>query len=234
MNEPDWEDFYDPEGYLLDVVGRTFRSTGKIEAADFYTILIWKAERAKNRHKSRLKMITCGSFKDAVNTLAAELYACTDRKARLMVLMDHWEFRLPTATANLTILYPEEFTVFDWRVCDELLLKDGLKFPYEPWSWRDFSEVLWDQYGRFKEDVIEQTPLSFRCEAKTDSSSVDQRAEASRMPAETDCQKNKGEVKMPLRGRFFEEFSRHGKSINPIGQEKTGSSICAYSRCSSA
>lgn len=36
------------------------------------------------------------------------------------MLVKKWEFFLPTAAAILTILYPDEFAIFDWRVCDEL------------------------------------------------------------------------------------------------------------------
>lgn len=158
MQEIDWEKFYDSERYLLDEVGRNFRDTGILDSADFYTILIWKAERAKNQHKKRLKRIVGGSLQDAVSRIASELREAPDGKDRLKALMDGWGFVLPTATAILTFLYPNEFTVFDWRVCDEV------KFPYEPWCSRGFSESLWDHYQRFKQTVIDQTPaqLSLR------------------------------------------------------------------------
>lgn len=51
MEKIDYLKYYDVEKYLLEEVGKRFRETGELEPADFYTILIWKAERAKNRHK---------------------------------------------------------------------------------------------------------------------------------------------------------------------------------------
>lgn len=165
MTDRNWEDFYDPEDYLLNSVGPAFRKSGKLDSADFYTMLIWKAERAKGRHKSRLQRIVRGSFDDAVRAIASELYASIDGKARLEALMNRWEFMLPTASAILTLLYPDEFTVFDWRACDELRFRGGSKFPYNPWCQRGFSDALWEQYELFKQMVIEQTPaeLSLRC-----------------------------------------------------------------------
>jgi hypothetical protein len=56
----------------------------------------------------------------------------------------------------LTILYPEDFTVYDYRVCDEV----GER--YTPWL--SFSERLWDKYEQFQDAVISNTPshLSLR------------------------------------------------------------------------
>jgi hypothetical protein len=161
MNESEcaWGKFYDSEDYLLGEVGPAFRETGNLDSADFYTILIWKAERAKNRHKKRLMEIAKGSFQDAVADIAKQLWEAPDGRHRLEILMNRWWFLLPTASAILTILYPEEFTVFDWRVCDEL------KYNYQPWCSRGFSDALWDQYEGFKRAVIEHTPpdISLRC-----------------------------------------------------------------------
>jgi hypothetical protein len=145
----DYLKFYDDEGYLLGV-GKSFRETGHIEPADFYMLLIWKANRAKNRHRDRLKRLADGSFPDAVSEIASALHAIVERKQRLRILMEKWEFALPTATAILTLLYPDEFTVYDYRVCDEVDL------PYRPQLC--FSDELWRRYEEFQAAVIGATP----------------------------------------------------------------------------
>jgi hypothetical protein len=157
MDETDYRKFYDHERYLLDEVGPRFREIGVLEPSDFYTLLIWKAERAKNTHKRRLTKIA-GSFGSAVQQIASELHVNTSHKHRLEVLLKKWQFKLPTASAALTILYPDAFTVFDWRVCKEV----GLD--YKPWNERPFSDALWGHYESFKQAVINQTPaqLSLR------------------------------------------------------------------------
>jgi hypothetical protein len=158
MDEADWRKYYDIEKYLLDDVGEPFRKSGKLEPADFYTILIWKPERAKNRHRERLKELAGGSFEYAVHEIASELHQSPDRRRRLEILMAKWLFLLPTASAISTILYPDDFTVYDWRVCGEL------RCDYKPWSSRGFSDALWSYYESFKQAVIDQTPdyLSLR------------------------------------------------------------------------
>src|SRR5580658_5243436 len=119
MDQIDFRKYYDDENYLLEDVGRPFRKTGMIDPPDFYMVLIWKAERAKNRHKKRLKDIA-GTFEKAVHDIASELHQSNEHRHRLEVLMKQWGFLLPTSSAILTILYPDDFTVYDWRVCDEL------------------------------------------------------------------------------------------------------------------
>jgi hypothetical protein len=148
MDNTDYLKFYDDEQYLLGEVRKRFQETAKIEPADFYTILIWKAARAKSRHKKRLTRIG-GSFGSAVAQIASELHKSASDKGRLELLMNKWWFLLPTATAILTILYPEVFTVYDWRVCEEV------GCDYEPWCSRDFSDALWSHYESFKQAVID-------------------------------------------------------------------------------
>jgi hypothetical protein len=145
----DYLKFYDDERYLFEEVGPHFREAGIIEPADFYMILIWKAERGKNKNRDRLKK-QAGSFQSAVSLIASELHKTPEQDKRLQVLMDQWGFYIPTATAILTILYPEEFTVYDVLVCREV------GCDYKPW--REFSPGLWGDYEQFRDAVISKTP----------------------------------------------------------------------------
>jgi hypothetical protein len=144
----DYRVFYSDEGYLMEA-GQRFRKSGEISAADFYMLLMWKANRAKNYHRERLKQ-KAGTFDAAVANIASDLFASTESKRRLQALMEKWEFALPTATAILTLLYPDDFTVYDWRVCDEV------GQTYKPW--RGFSDKLWSEYEQFVKAVIKNTP----------------------------------------------------------------------------
>jgi hypothetical protein len=152
MNSLDYRKFYDDETYLLDEVSPHFRNTGELEAPDFYMLLSWKANRAKNYHRDRMKD-KAGSFQGAVSAIASELHSNTGCKQKLQVLMSKWGFYIPTATAILTILYPDDFTVYDKNVCKEV------QCPYTPW--REFSDHLWTQYETFKAAVIQNTPANF-------------------------------------------------------------------------
>ena len=151
----DYLKFYDYEHYLLTEVGPRFRKTGELSAADLYLVFIWKANRAKNYHRDRLKgLVPTRCFQDAADAIASSLRRCTGEKERLEMLMNKWGFQLPTASAILTIFYPDEFTVYDYRVREELGLTENL-------SQRVFSDSLWSRYLAFREKVKSETPSHF-------------------------------------------------------------------------
>ena len=138
----DYRKYSDLERYLFGEVGPRIAETGEISPADFYVIIIWKANRAKTRVRDRLNK-RAGGFAGAVKAMAASLHASTGPKQRLEVVMREWGFRLPIASAILTVLYPDDFTVYDRRVCGQAWglppVLDG----------RAFSDQLWDDYQRF-------------------------------------------------------------------------------------
>lgn len=137
-------------GYLLDEVGPRFHTTGKIEPVDLFLIFSWKANRAKTKMRDKLKKLAKGNFNKATASIAAALSSAKDDKERLAILMRNWKFRLPMASAVLTVLYPDEFTIYDILVCKELKLK------YRPQM--HFSEKCWTEYQHFKDLVCEKTP----------------------------------------------------------------------------
>lgn len=65
--------------------------------------------------------------------------------------MSDWGFRLATASAILTVLYPDRFTIYDVRVCGQLNAFEDLKA-------RRFSISLWDHYEKFKKKAIAHAP----------------------------------------------------------------------------
>jgi hypothetical protein len=143
--------YYCLEKYLFDDVRVRFHREGVIDPIDFYMILIWKANRAKNRARDRLAH-EAGSFSKAVEQIGAELHNAKGAKERLGALMSaRWKFRLATATAILTVLYPEEFTIYDKRVLDELPR-------FKQLGEKPFSGAMWEQYCDFKRAVEACTP----------------------------------------------------------------------------
>jgi hypothetical protein len=152
----DYAKFHNLEGYLLEEVGPRFRSSGAIDPIDMFMIFVWKANRAKTKVREGLKNRSNGSFSNAVIKIAKALSAAKDQKERLGILMRDWGLRLPMASAILTILYPEDFTVYDVRVCNALQIpcKDYLRF----------SDKCWKEYEAYKAAVCGGAPsnLSLR------------------------------------------------------------------------
>jgi hypothetical protein len=141
----DYRKFYNLERYLLEEVGPRFRDCGVIEPIDLFLIFVWKSNRAKTRVRDKVKK-KAGTFADGAAQISAALFAASNPQERLRILMQDWGLRLPMASAVLTVLYPDEFTVYDYRVCNML----GLRC-------RDsYSKRYWSEYLDYKAKVCEE------------------------------------------------------------------------------
>lgn len=154
----DFRTYYDLDTYLSGTISLRFAAEHTLTAFDFFCIVIWKANRAKTKVAKRL--LAHGKYPDldsAVHALLTAVAAAPSPKDRLRVFMRDWGFRLPMASAILTVLYPNDFTVYDIRVCDMLSdfhsLANKIQF-----------ESIWAGYERYVTAVREKAPaeLSLR------------------------------------------------------------------------
>jgi hypothetical protein len=133
--------YYSPDTTLFPDLATRFSETGKLTAEELYLILDWKAARARTKHMRRLTQTR--TFLQAAQDLAGQIHGAEDDRTRLeLQLSKPWSFALPTATAILTVLYPDRFTVYDIRVCDALRSFHSL-------AYRRWSEKTWLEYRRF-------------------------------------------------------------------------------------
>jgi hypothetical protein len=120
--------------------------------------VIWKANRAKTKVAKRLLGDSTKTLDEVVVELTKAIAAQKTPKDKMRLLMfGKIRFRLPMASAILTVLYPDEFTVYDYRVCETL---DGYR------NLTNFTNIdnLWEGYTAFKNAVIGNSPpgLSLR------------------------------------------------------------------------
>jgi hypothetical protein len=111
---------YALESYLLDTVSGRFQDEGSLGAFDLFCIVIWKANRAKSHVARRLKLKFGDDLEVASRAFTKGIAQARSPGERLSFVTDTVGFRLPMASAVLTILFPEEFTVYDTRVCERL------------------------------------------------------------------------------------------------------------------
>jgi hypothetical protein len=149
----DFRDYYHLESYLFDKVRVQFAKQGYLTAFDFFCIVIWKANRAKSKIAKKLLEGTKVSLDVAVGALTYGITKQKTAKDRLGLLWNAG-FRLPMASAILTVLYPDEFTMYDTRVCGILGGFRNLD------NLSDFEDV-WRGYQDFKRKVVESTPAEF-------------------------------------------------------------------------
>jgi hypothetical protein len=142
------------EKYIFEDVRYSFEKNRKLNAFDFFCIIIWKANRAKSKIANTL----IKNYKKPhaklnliVKKLTSSVAQAPDDKTRMRILIEEWGLLLPMASAVLTVLYPDNFTVYDVRVCGELgeyhELKNVKKF-----------DRLWESYEKYMSKVREYEP----------------------------------------------------------------------------
>ena len=123
----DYSIFAPLEKYLLEAVRPRFREQGYLNAFDFFCIVIWKANRAKSKVAKKLLALSRAKDLDsACEQLTRGIHAESSDQEKLELLLNEWRFRLPMASAILSILYPERFTIYDFRVCSQIKGFDNL------------------------------------------------------------------------------------------------------------
>lgn len=114
--------YYFIEDYLFREVRKNFKNNGYLSPEEFFCIIIWKSNRAKTAIKR--KLLKLGSLRGIVRKLTSEIFHATGTKQKLELLIKDYKFSLPMASAILTVLYPDDFTVYDVSVRRQLKIRD--------------------------------------------------------------------------------------------------------------
>ncbi|MFA5010535.1 MAG: hypothetical protein WC644_01155 [Ignavibacteria bacterium] len=151
----DYIKYYDLEKYLFDEVYKNYHKSKKLNTFEFFAIVIWKANRAKSKTAKRLLKLHQErnhntDLGKCVEEITSKVYSAKTHKERMRILYEEYEFKLPMASAILTVLYPKDFTVYDVRVCE--ILKNDKNIN----NLSNFDNV-WKGYQEFVEDVKSST-----------------------------------------------------------------------------
>lgn len=139
----DYKKYYYLEEYLFSEVKSVFFERGFLTAEEFFCIIIWKANRAKSKIAKRMKKRNPDlDLQAIVKNLTENLYKRKTLKEKFIYLFDDWGFRLPMISAVLTVLFPDDFTIYDIRVCDSL-------GKYYNISDKTKVNVVWEEYIKF-------------------------------------------------------------------------------------
>ena len=158
----DYLKYFDLERYLFEDVHQRFHTDYSLGAFDFFSIIIWKANRAKSIVARNLLAHDPEGRRDleAISrALTASLYNAPNHKERLRLLLNDWNFKLPMASAILSVCWPEDFTVYDYRIRERL--PDFPKLN----NWASF-EKNWEGYNNYKAKVLEIAPADLNLRDK--------------------------------------------------------------------
>ncbi len=146
-----YEKFYDLEGYIFNDIASNFQDRKYLTAEEFFCIVIWKANRAKSKVAKKFDPNT--SLDTAIRKLTSSIYHKSTNKAKLSVLMNDYEFRLPISSAILSVLYQNEFSIYDIRVCDMLKEQFHTDYYHKLKNWT--FERLWVGYEDYLRKTLE-------------------------------------------------------------------------------
>jgi len=121
--EIDYHKYYFLEDYLFNEVRNNFLKNGFLTPEEFFCIIIWKANRAKTRIRTRL-LSKNNNLERTIKELTGDIFKEQEDIKKLGILLKKWKFYLPMATAILTVLYPDNFTIYDKRVCGQISFKE--------------------------------------------------------------------------------------------------------------
>jgi hypothetical protein len=139
--------YFDLEQFLLQDVRQRFQSDHSIGAFDFFSIIIWKSNRSKSKVANRLMTKSKSLDLEQISrNISADIFKAKTEKEKMKVLIVDWGFKLAIASAILTILYPDKFTIYDYRAAGQVKegesLKNKIKF-----------EDIWAGYVAFMAKV---------------------------------------------------------------------------------
>jgi thermostable 8-oxoguanine DNA glycosylase len=97
--------------YLFNVIGPEVRKRGHLSFDEFYEICMWKSARQKQRYLKN---------KGIVEEASKKAFAEKDERQQMEMLCKLDGVGIPTASALLTVVWPEEYAVIDIR-CLEIL-----------------------------------------------------------------------------------------------------------------
>jgi hypothetical protein len=141
--------YYNLENFLLSEVRGRFQKNEFIEAFDFFSIIIWKSNRSKSKVANRLINKSQNLDLDRISKdITSAISKAKTEKEKMRVLIEDWKFKLPIASAILTILYPDIFTVYDYRAAEQVGEGEKLKYKTK-------FENIWNGYVTFRKKVAE-------------------------------------------------------------------------------
>ncbi len=116
MNElKNYLKYYFLENYLFNDISDNFRERGYLTPKEFFAIIIWKSNRVKTNVKKGIE-----KSKKTIRTITSEVFRAKSPEQKLYILTSIPSIGIPMASAILTVCYPDDFTVADYRACSSL------------------------------------------------------------------------------------------------------------------
>lgn len=116
-----YTELYDIEKHLFDVVGPRASKRGYLTFEEFYKICMWKSARQKQKYIS-------AKNRKQVEAIIKDAFTEQNEKEKIRKLCELNGVGIPTASAILSVVFPEKYAVIDVRCLEVLRDTFGQKF----------------------------------------------------------------------------------------------------------
>ena len=125
---------YNQEDYLFNFIGPQIRKRGFMKFDEFYKIGMWKSFRPKQKYLKNQNMI---------EEITKEAFREKDERKKVEKICSLKGVGVPTASAILTIVFPDKYAIIDIR-CIEMLerLKFSIKNAMTFKNWVKYLEII--------------------------------------------------------------------------------------------
>lgn len=121
-NLDEYRKYYHLEQYLFKEVSNNFKSRKSLTNEEFFAIVMWK------RKPSAIKIArSIQKSSTTVHALTEKVYQAATEKEKIESLLEIKQIGIAIASAVLTVCYPEDFTVLDYRALNSLRQIEGAK-----------------------------------------------------------------------------------------------------------
>lgn len=110
-----YKKYYSLEKYLFEEVSNNFKKNHFLTNEEFFSIVIWKSPRVKTKVLKGIK-----KSGKTVKEITEKLFAEKDRGEKINILRKIYGIGIPVASAVLTVCFPDEFTITDYRATEAL------------------------------------------------------------------------------------------------------------------
>jgi hypothetical protein len=113
----------------FEKVSKLYQKRGYLKWEEFYNIGLWKTRRQRNRYESKFN-------KKNVESITKKAISIDEEEKKIRFLMELEGVGVPVGSAILTVIYPVQYCVIDYRAWRALkwYLKDIVFYSYENYS----------------------------------------------------------------------------------------------------
>ena len=133
------------EDHLYNVIGVNAKKRGFLHFSEFFEICLWKSARPKKRYLEN---------KETIEQKSKKAFSENDEIKKIKMLCTLDGVSIPTASALLSVVYPEKYPIIDIRCLEQLrtLGHEISKYPSEK-VWIKYLEIM-----RSLGNEVEKTP----------------------------------------------------------------------------